>query len=339
MWGCFSVGELLIIDGVDLTHYRLIDLTRLADQAKPFYDWVEAQFQATLMKPLPLNDLVRTSNQEEIQAAITSCYAASGTPDLPFLFDGIGRTYPHSKACYYFFSWLIRDAPQQRLSPLIQRIVKNSGRDRLDAEIQVLAALIYKYRSYVKTFSWDVVREVIIDRLEGSRRSLKGHEKETVARTALLEAIQRYFIQYENYGIYAGIEIPDRQVKIGGESYDVSANLLDTQGQRVRRILMPIKTRETEGGGHSHLFSRDILSAINTARYDNPDDYIVVIIVAKNWSTRETANLHEIVDHLVILDLAPGEFSSFNDKEQENLNHFIASVFNGSNLPKKPISR
>jgi hypothetical protein len=333
------VGDLLIIDGVDLTHYRLIDLTRLADQTKPFYDWVESQFQATLMKPLSLDEFLKSSSQEEIQTAIANCYAASGSADLPFLFDGIGRTYSHPKACYYFFSWLIRDAPQQRLGPLIQRIVKNSGKNRLEVEVTVLAALITKYRSHVRTFSWDVVREVIIDRLEGSRRSLKGHEKEAIVRTALVVAVQNYFASHESYGIYTGVEIPERQVKIGNESYDVSANLLDRQGQRVRRILIPIKTRETEGGGHSHLFSRDILSAINTARYDNADDYIVVVIVAKNWSIREAEGLREIVDHLAIFNLAPGEFNHFSEEEQERLNHFIEGVLDGSVIPKTPINR
>jgi hypothetical protein len=180
---------------------------------------------------------------------------------------------------------------------------------------------------------------VIIDRLEGSRRSLKGHEKETTVRTALVTAVQNFFAQHDNYGIYAGIEIPERQVKIGNESYDVSANLLNRQGQRVRRILIPIKTRETEGGGHSHLFSRDILSAINTARYDNPDDYIVVVIVAKNWSLREAESLREIVDHLVIFDLAPGEFNRFSDEEQERFGSFITSVLSGSVLPNKPLGK
>jgi len=328
------VGDLLIIEGVDLTHYRLIDLARLADQTKPFYDWVEAQFQAAMMNSLSWDEILRTATQEEIQAAIASCYAAGGNPDLPFLFDGIGRTYPHPKACYYFFSWLIRDAPQQRLSPLIQRIVRNSGRDRHEVEITVLASLTYKYRSYVKTFSWEAIREVFIDRLEGSRRSLRGHEKETVVRTALIVAIQQYFAQHQNYGVYAGVEILEGQVKIGSESYDVSANLLNSDGQRVRRILIPIKTRETEGGGHSHLFSRDILSAINTARFDNPHDYIVVVIVARNWSQRETALLRDTVDHLVIFDLAPGEFHVFGDQEQTSLNSFVASVLKGLVLPK-----
>jgi oligoribonuclease (3'-5' exoribonuclease) len=31
----------LIVHQVNVTHYRLVELSKLADQAKPFYDWVE----------------------------------------------------------------------------------------------------------------------------------------------------------------------------------------------------------------------------------------------------------------------------------------------------------
>lgn len=64
----------------------------------------------------------------------------------------------------------------------IQRIMRVSPKPRKIVEIEVLAGLIENYRGSVKTFSWEAVREVIIDRLEGSRRSLKGHEKESLVR-------------------------------------------------------------------------------------------------------------------------------------------------------------
>jgi hypothetical protein len=38
--------------------------------------------------------------------------------------------------------------------------------DKLVAETDTLVELILEYRSYVKSFSWLTVREVIIDRLE-----------------------------------------------------------------------------------------------------------------------------------------------------------------------------
>lgn len=324
----------LLINGVDFTHFRLVDLTRLADQAEPFYSWIESQFQSILSSDESLNYLLKTASVEQLKEAIRACYQPPSSDAIPFLFDGIGRTYSHSKACYYFFSWLIRDAPQQRLNPLIQRVVKASKRGRTEVEIEVLSTLIVKYRSYVKTFTWDAIREIVIDRLEGSRRSIKGHEKEAIIRTALLIAFQNYFKIHETYGIYAGVEIPDVQVVVGNESYDVSANLLDEKGQRISRILMPIKTRETEGGGHSHLFSRDILSAINAVRFDSDNDFLIVVIIARNWSSREAENLSQIVDHLIVLNLSPAELSIFDKGQQQGLNDFIALVLEGNVFPK-----
>lgn len=31
----------LIVHKINIAHYRLIELAKLADQAKPFYDWIE----------------------------------------------------------------------------------------------------------------------------------------------------------------------------------------------------------------------------------------------------------------------------------------------------------
>lgn len=321
--------KLLIVNGVDITHSRLVDLTKLADQSKAFYDWVEVQFRLTLSKSQTLDEILRTATQDEIKTAITHCYSGSRTSNLPLLFDGVGRSYPHTKACYYFFSWLIRDAPQQRLAPLIRRIVKSAGKNRVEAEADAISNLICKYRSNVKTFAWNAIREVIIDRLEGSRRSIKGHEKEAITRTAILTAIQSYYLQNANYGRFSGVEVADTQIMVGNESFDVSIILLGTNGKCEARILIPIKTRETEGGGHSHLFTRDILSAIHAAKFDNPDDYLIVVIVAKNWSDREAEAIRSVVDHAAIFDLSPTEFTEFSDIEQERLNSFFAALFDG----------
>jgi len=324
----------LIISGIDITHSRLVDLTKLADQAKPFYDWIESRFQKHLAKAASLDEILRKASKAEMKSAILDCYSAGDEANLPLLFDGAGRSYPHSKACYYMFSWLIRDAPQQRLGPLIQRIVRNSRKGRVETETEALSALIYKYRVNVKTFAWQAIREIIIDRLEGSRRSIKGHEKEIVVRTALLTAIQTFFEKNGNYGKYAGIELADKEIMIGNETFDVGANLLDTQGKCVQRILVPIKTRETEGGGHSHLFTRDIKSAMNAARYDNANDFLIAVIVARNWAERETETIRNLVDHAAIFNLSPNEFTEFSDEEQGKLNSFIASLLKGQISPK-----
>jgi len=324
----------LIVHGVDIAHSRLVDLTRLADQAEPFYHWVELTFRRTLHSQISLESLLQTLSRDQIEKCIIACYAAADEPNLPLLFDGVGRSYSHAKACYYFFAWLIRDAPQQRLAPMIQRMVRVSGVTKAQAEARALATLIVRYRLNVRTFGWDAIREVIIDRLEGSRRSIKGHEKESIVRTALLAAIQAYFTEHDNYGIYAKVMIAENQVMIGNESFDVSVNLMDKDGKRVSRILVPIKTRETEGGGHSHLFTRDIMSALGAARFDSPGDFLVAVIVAKNWSNRETETIRRFVDHLTVFDVSPNEFIEFGNTEQHRLDQFVEHVLNGRIEPK-----
>ena len=325
----------LIVEGVDISHSRLVDLTLLADDAQAFYEWVTSRFQVVLKRKKSLNEILQKASRDEIILGITACYDAKSEENLPVLFDGVGRTYPHTKACYYFFSWLIRDAPQQRLAPLITRIMRVSRRRRAEIEIYTLASLICKYRSNVKTFSWEAIREVIVDRLEGSRRSIKGHEKEAIVRTALVTAIQDFYSRNSNYGVYAGVRIPDKQITIGKETIDVSANLISEKKGSVHRILVPVKTRETEGGGHAHLFTRDIMSAIDAARFDNPSDYLIAVIVARNWSGREAQIIREKVDHIIIFDISPNDFSVFSDEEQNRLNSFIASVLDGSFRKRK----
>jgi hypothetical protein len=325
----------LIIDTVDLSHIRLVELSQLADQAKPFYLWVEKTFQRVLDTTSFLDEIMLVSSKEQLENCIRQCYSANEQQGLPILFDGIGRSYPHQKACYYFFSWMVRDAPKQRLEPLLQRIVRQSKRRRVDIEIEALAALIYKYRQNLKTFAWDAVREVIVDRLEGSRRSISGHERETVVRSALLIAVQQYFTDHSNYGICSKVEIPAGQIKIWNETYDVSARLIGVEGQGERDILVPVKTRETEGGGHSHLFTRDIMSAINAVRESRAESFVVAVIVAKNWASRESETVRDKVDHAAIFNLSPNQFQIFSDEQQQALNTFIAQVLEGTVTPKK----
>jgi hypothetical protein len=324
----------LTITGIDISHSRLIELTKLADQAEPFYNWIELRFQKYLSRKESLDNILRIASRDEIKLTILDCYLAEKEGNLPLLFDGIGRSYPHTQACYYMFSWFIRDAPKQRLEPLIQRIVRGSQKKRIDVEAEVLSALIFKYRKNVRTFAWQAIREVIIDRLEGSRRAIKGREKESIVRAALLIAIQTFFKENGNYGQYTKVELPDKQVKIGSDTFDVSADLTDSQGNLARRILVPIKTRETEGGGHSHLFTRDIESAMKAAKYNNANDFLIVIIVAQNWSDKESENIRNQVDHIAIFNISPNNFSDFGDEEQGKLNFFISSVLKGEIVPK-----
>jgi hypothetical protein len=243
------------------------------------------------------------------------------------LFDGIGRIYEHTKACFYFFAWIIRDAPQQRLSPLISRMQKIDNIEKITAETDTLVELLYEYRNIVKTFDWQTIREIIIDRLEGSRRSISGHKIEACVRTSFVAAIQHYYSVYNNYGKFRKIELADKQIKIGRHTVDVSAQLILKNINNVENILIPVKTRETEGGGHSHLFTRDIMSAITDIKNDIQNPHIVVVIIAENWSPEELITIDKTIDIIFHFNMNPNKFIGFDEESQRKLNKYIESLF------------
>src|SRR5438874_1296962 len=115
--------QICIAEDVDLGHSRLVDLFKLADLAKPYYDWVQEKFQHTLGNTRSLSENLMTASEPDIERSIHAVFTAALTPlePVPKLFDGIGREYDAMKACYFFFAWLCRDAPQQRLEPIVRR--------------------------------------------------------------------------------------------------------------------------------------------------------------------------------------------------------------------------
>lgn len=318
----------LVVHKVNIAHYRLVELTRLADQAKPFYDWVERHAKQATGSHKPLGEILLTCARAELRKTIEACYLdVAGA--RPLLFDGIGRVYPHKKACFYFFAWVIRDAPQQRLSPLIARMQKLDDCSRFIAETDTLVELILEYRSLVRTFDWQAVREVVIDRLEGSRRSISGHNLEANVRTALITAIQYHYSIYGDYGEFRQVEIAKSQINKGRHTVDVSAKLLPKSGDGVIDLLIPVKTRETEGGGHPHLFTRDITTAITDIKAAAPKCRIVVVISAQNWSPRELESISNQIDQVFYFNMSPNSFVGFDDASQIELNRYVEAVLGG----------
>jgi hypothetical protein len=318
----------LIVHKINIAHYRLIELAKLADQAKPFYDWIERKAKMVTGSHKSLNEIILNCSKADLNEIIQACYLDENT-EKPFLFDGIGRVYTHSKACFYFFAWIISDAPQQRLSPLIARMRRADNVQKIVAETDSLTELIFEYRKIVRSFEWSAVREIIIDRLEGSRRSISGHHIENYVRTGLITAIQNFFSVYNHYGKYRKVEIADRQIKIGQHTVDISAKLYPTNGEDFINLLIPVKTRETEGGGHSHIFSRDILAAITDIKKALSNYHIAVIIVAENWSIGEISTITNEIDQIFHFNMSPNRFYGFDDESQIKFNKYIENVLKG----------
>jgi hypothetical protein len=71
------------------------------------------------------------------------------------------------------------------------------------------------------------------------------------------------------------LTVGDKQITISDETYDVQV-VSDKS-----KILIPVKTRETMGGGHANLFTRDIHKAISVAH--NSGYFCIPIVIAESW--------------------------------------------------------
>ena len=183
------------------------------------------------------------------------------------LYDGLLRPYPGSKARWYFLAWLMRDAPVQRLGPLLAGIPGRDLNERRAFLLNEIRKAVAPLFPEPESWKWPAISEIMLARIEGSRRALKGTLFEEVIRrnlTALFET--------ENLPLSVG----ERQVRIGGETYDVRVD--GAEGT----VLLPVKTRETMGGGHALLFTRDIFKSISVARENGYR--CIPIDIAESWT-------------------------------------------------------
>jgi hypothetical protein len=261
---------------------RLRDLVAIVRQNQAFHEEF-VRFLVTQGYP-DVHAFVREANDAKavrvLETYLTSRSAAK-------LFDGLGRPYSDTIAKWYFLAWILRDAPAQRLGPLLRSV----DGDTLDKR---KAALLNQLRKFVgplfpeaAKWEWQVLSEVMLARLEGSRRALKGTHFEALVRDALRSLFKAYRIP---------LAVGEKQTRINEETYDVQVSA----GERT--VLLPVKTRETMGGGHANLFTRDIHKSISVAR-DNGYECIPIII-AESWS----GNLKSLgCDHHVYIQANPNQ--------------------------------
>ncbi len=177
--------------------------------------------------------------------------------------------------------------------------------------------------SSTEGLQWSNTREVLYDRLEGSRRSIRGRAVELVIRTALAEAVQLYYESNRNYGLYRSVEIPEKQIQLGSETFDVSVKLIKSNGKYIY-LLVPVKSRETEGVGHSHIFTRDINSAIDASKKDY-DNFVAVFIIAQNWAQREQEHVASICDLAIVISSNPNSFEDLPVSSREKFQQFVGT--------------
>lgn len=310
----------IIISGINFSHDRLFELWPIVDNAEPFYRYIEKRFRALHSSDASLDELLKTLSKNQLKESIKACLQSQAEEHL---YDGLGQPYSYKASCTLFFAWIVRDAPKQRLAPLLARLfkvqnVKPNDRDVVLAE--VFTELLIAYRSLLRSFTWETFRETVADRLEGSRRSLIGHRFEEVVRKALQKAFEHYWEKFGNkYFERSSLLISDKQVKLNNETYDLTIKVKSKMGEEIL-ILVPVKSRETEGGGHAYLFTRDLKGGFVLGQ----KAFIVPVIIATNWDPKLLHGL-EGVDP-IFLSKDHGGMKEFPTESQEQLNQIIEKI-------------
>jgi len=244
-----------------LYNLRLKELVAIVRENERFYqDFVEFLNDMGYDSVL---DFVEEPSDEKAAETISMYLARASEVRL---YDGLLRPYSNSKAKWFFLAWLLRDAATQRLQPLLKTVPGETTIERKAYLLNEIRKFVGPLFPQAESWEWPAISEVMLARLEGSRRALKGTLFEEIVRRSLRGLVKSHGLR---------VNVQDKQVKIGDETYDVQV----TGGSG--SVLLPVKTRETMGGGHSLLFTRDIYKSILVAT--NSGYTCLPIVIAESW--------------------------------------------------------
>lgn len=283
---------------------RLKELILVVNKNKPFYD----EF-LTFIDGFGYSDIysfVSEIDETKIERVVNDYFDIDFTSNL---FDGIARPYNQSKSKWFFITWVLRDAPQQRLQPIVSSIKVGTTKEKRIWVINGIRKFVAPLLPDREQWEWPAIAEVMLQRLEGSRRALKGGLFEAIVRTQLVELFKRHKLK---------LKVTPNEVKINDETYDVEV------AGASQKILMPEKTRETMGGGHALLFTRDIHKSISIA---NENGFTCIpVVIAESW----TGNLDDLPsDNYIYIPVNPNQVDRINpilERELENLISIFSSI-------------
>jgi hypothetical protein len=245
-----------------LYNLRLKELVAIVQANKQFFD----DFIALLAEDGYGSILEFIQESSDLRATSTISKFLNRKSDVK-LYDGLLRPYTNSKAKWFFLVWLLRDAATQRLQPLLKSVPGNTDTERKSYLINEIRKFIEPLFPCPESWEWPAISEVMLSRLEGSRRALKGTIFEELVRRNLREIIK---------DSHLSLNVSKTQAKINEETYDVE--IVGANGT----LLIPVKTRETMGGGHALLFTRDIYKSIMVAI--EAGYKCVPVVIAESWS-------------------------------------------------------
>lgn len=277
---------------------RLKELLMVVSKNKPFFDefntFIKSQGYEHILS------FIGESNQTKAFSVLNNYFSANFRNCL---YDGIARPYDQAKSKWFFITWLLRDAPQQRLQPIVSSLDFGTAIQKKIWLIYELMQFVAPLMPHKEQWEWPAISEVMLQRLEGSRRALKGGLFEVIVRAQLNDLFKRYRLR---------LSVTPNEVKLYDETYDV-----EVIGSHAK-ILMPVKTRETMGGGHALLFTRDIHKSISVA-HENGFTCIPVVI-AESW----TGNLDDLkCEHYIYIQTNPNQIDAINPMLAEKLQELL----------------
>lgn len=291
-----EIAEVTLSEFV-LENLRLKELVIVNNKNKPLFD----EFILFLNKHgyTSIYDFVNETNELQTEGVIRSYFNHQFSNSL---YDGIARPYTSNKSKWYLITWILRDAPQQRLQPMLKTI-PGKGIERNIALVCKIIKYVAPLFPEQDSWEWPAISEVFLQRLEGSRRSLKGNLFEGIVRSQLKDIFKKHKLK---------IDIPNKEVRLHDETYDVVI-----KGQH-ETILMPVKTRETAGGGHANLFTRDIHKSISIAHKNKYN--CIPVVIAESWS----GDLESLLcENYIYIKINPNQIEKLNPLLKEQLERLL----------------
>ncbi len=244
-----------------IENLRLVELVAIVNENKDYYD----DFLSFLQNKGYVN-IHAFVNESSDDKALGTIMAYLNRRSAIKLYDGILRPYTEGKGRWYFLAWILRDAPVQRLGPLVSHVQGASAVERRAGLLNEIRKFTCPLFPEEAQWEWPALSEIFISRLEGSRRALKGTLFEAIVRRVLRELFDKYDVE---------LGVSDKELRLHEETYDVQVS------GPSKSILIPVKTRETMGGGHALLFTRDIHKAISVA--ESNGFTCIPVVIAESW--------------------------------------------------------
>jgi len=279
---------------------RLKELLVIVDINKPFFEEFLAFINGHGYGNI--RALIAESNEVQLEKVLKAYFSAEFKNSL---FNGIGTPYPDAKSKWFFITWILRDAATQRLAPIVSR---TKGKNITEKRIKVICKILAFVEPLIlddERWEWPAIAEIMLQRLEGSRRALKGGLFEAIVRDKLKAVFKKHNLK---------IKVTNKEVKLNDETYDIE--LIGNS----QKILMPVKTRETMGGGHALLFTRDIHKAIAVAEENGFN--CIPVVIAESWG----GNLDDLnCENYIYIQENPNQLDKINPKLEQELEALVST--------------